>query len=94
MPDRIGVVTGATRGGGKAIALELGAAGWTVYVTGRSTRVAGRTEDLPGTLEDTAAGIEEAGGRAIPVRCDHTSLEEIEGLVSRVRSGEGRVACL
>lgn len=89
MADRVGVVTGATRGGGKAIAVELGAAGWTVYVTGRSSRADGTTEGLPGTLEDTAEAVDAAGGRALSVRCDHTSLAEIESLVSRVRS-DGR----
>jgi NAD(P)-dependent dehydrogenase (short-subunit alcohol dehydrogenase family) len=94
MAERIGVVTGATRGGGKAIALELGAAGWTVYVTGRSTRAGSSTEKLPGTVEDTAAAVDAAGGRGIPVRCDHTSLEQIDGLVSRVQSGDGRLDLL
>jgi NAD(P)-dependent dehydrogenase (short-subunit alcohol dehydrogenase family) len=94
MAERIGVVTGATRGGGKAIALELGAAGWTVYVTGRSTRAAGSTEKLPGTIEDTATAVDGAGGRGIAVRCDHTSLEQIDALVSRVQSGDGRLDLL
>jgi NAD(P)-dependent dehydrogenase (short-subunit alcohol dehydrogenase family) len=94
MAERVGIVTGATRGGGKAIALELGAGGWTVFVTGRSTRAAGRTEDLPGTLEDTAEAIDAAGGRGIPVRCDHTSLADIDALVSRVRSEGGSLDLL
>jgi NAD(P)-dependent dehydrogenase (short-subunit alcohol dehydrogenase family) len=86
MAEQVGIVTGATRGGGKAIALELGAASWTVYVTGRSTRAGGSTEGLPGTLEETAEAIDAAGGRGIPIRCDHTSLADIDALASRVRS--------
>lgn len=92
--ERIAVVTGATRGGGKAIALEFGAAGWTVYVSGRSTRAGARTENLPGTVEETAAAVDAAGGRGIAVRCDHTSLEQIDALVSRVQSGNGQLDLL
>jgi NAD(P)-dependent dehydrogenase (short-subunit alcohol dehydrogenase family) len=94
MAERVGVVTGATRGAGKAIALELGAAGWTVYVTGRSTRARPSMEGLPGTLEETSEAVDAVGGRGIPVRCDHTSLPEIESLVSGVRSGSGRLDLL
>jgi NAD(P)-dependent dehydrogenase (short-subunit alcohol dehydrogenase family) len=80
----VAVVTGASRGAGKAIALELGRAGWTVFVTGRSTRGHPDSEGIGGTLEETAEGVESAGGKGIPVACDHTRLEEIDRLVSRV----------
>src|SRR3712207_6168807 len=69
---RVAVVTGASRGAGRAIALVLGEAGATVYVTGRSTRAAGTTENLPGTIEETAEAVTASGGTGIPARVDHT----------------------
>lgn len=63
---RIAWVTGASRGVGRGVALALGAAGWTVWVTARST-AEGRTSHLPGTVEETAAAVDAAGGRGVPV---------------------------
>lgn len=94
LKDTIAVVTGATRGAGKGIALALGAAGATVYVTGRSTRASGRTLDYPGTIEDAAEAVTAAGGRGIPVRCDHTSMEEVQSLFQRVEAEAGRLDLL
>jgi NAD(P)-dependent dehydrogenase (short-subunit alcohol dehydrogenase family) len=71
-PSRVAVVTGASRGAGKAVALELGRAGWTVVVTARSTRTSPSREGVPGTVEETAELIRSAGGRSVPVRCDHS----------------------
>ena len=67
MAERVAVVTGASRGIGKGIALELGAAGFTVYVTGRSVEAG----PIPGTVGETAAQIDELGGRGVAVACDH-----------------------
>ena len=74
---KVAVVTGGSRGIGKGIALELGAAGATVYVTGRSTRAAGMTTeramaagDVDLTIDATCEAIAAAGGRGVPVRCD------------------------
>jgi NAD(P)-dependent dehydrogenase (short-subunit alcohol dehydrogenase family) len=91
----IAVVTGASRGAGRGIALELGAAGATVYVTGRSTRASpGRgyerflallgTEAPPGSIEDTAEAVTRTGGSGIPVQCDHTIEGQVAGLFQRV----------
>ncbi len=74
------MVTGASRGIGKGIALELGAAGATVYVTGRSVRP-GR---LPGTVSETAAQIDELGGKGIAVPCDHREDDQVLALFERV----------
>lgn len=67
LKGRIAVVTGASRGAGRGIAYELGQAGATVYVTGRSTQ-ASSTDDRPETIEQTAAGVTARGGLGIPVR--------------------------
>jgi dehydrogenase/reductase SDR family protein 1 len=87
---RIAVVTGASRGIGKGIALELGAAGATVYVTGRSV-TPGR---LPGTVHGTATEIDELGGVGIPVVCDHRDDDAVERLFERVRADHGRLDVL
>ncbi|QUQ66404.1 SDR family NAD(P)-dependent oxidoreductase [Kutzneria sp. CA-103260] len=76
LSGRIAVVTGASRGVGKGIAIELGAAGATVYVTGRSVEP-GR---LPGTIGETAAAVTEAGGTGIAVACDHLDDEQTAAL--------------
>lgn len=80
LKGRVAVVTGASRGIGKGIALELGAAGATVYVTGRSVRP-GR---LPGTVSETAAQIDELGGNGIAVPCDHGRDDQVVTLFERV----------
>lgn len=89
LDGRIAVVTGATRGCGRAIAVELGRAGATVFVTGRSTR--GNTSVLgrPETIEETAELVEAAGGRGLPVRCDFTSVADVDVLAERVAAEGG-----
>ena len=91
MPDVV-VVTGASRGAGKGIALALGAAGATVYVTGRT--VADGDSDLPGSLTTTARQIDERGGRGIAVPCDHGDDAAVEALFARVRDEHGRLDIL
>lgn len=95
LAGRVAIVAGATRGAGRGIAIELGAAGATVYVTGRSVR--GRPSPMrrPETLEETAELVAAAGGAAVPVRVDHTVTEEVAGLVERVRDEQdGRIDVL
>jgi NAD(P)-dependent dehydrogenase (short-subunit alcohol dehydrogenase family) len=82
--SRAAIVTGASRGAGKAIAIELGHSGWTVFVTGRSTRKHPDPEGVGGTIDETAGQVDQAGGKGIAVECDHTRLEDIDRLVSRV----------
>ncbi|MFD0267540.1 SDR family oxidoreductase [Streptomyces sp. NPDC127106] len=83
---KVALVAGGTRGGGRGIAVELGAAGATVYVTGRSSRGdAGRSElDRPETVEETAERVTAAGGLGIPVRVDHSSPDEVRALLARI----------
>lgn len=83
------LVTGASRGAGRAIALELGAAGATVYVTGRSVEGGPTTDHVPGTIDDTAREVTSRGGRGIAVRCDHAVDAEVEALFERIRDERG-----
>ncbi|MBG0832100.1 SDR family oxidoreductase [Planomonospora sp. ID67723] len=94
LKGKIALVAGATRGTGRAIAVELGAAGATVYCTGRSTRE-GRSEmDRPETVEETAERVTEAGGEGIAVRVDHLDPEQVRTLVERIDREHGRLDVL
>jgi len=94
LEDKVALVAGATRGAGRGIAVELGAAGATVYVTGRSSRE-GRSEyDRPETIEETAELVTEAGGEGIPVRADHLVPEQVRDLVERIDREQGRLDVL
>jgi NAD(P)-dependent dehydrogenase (short-subunit alcohol dehydrogenase family) len=84
LAGRVALVAGATRGAGRGIAVQLGAAGATVYVTGRTTRSARSEMDRPETIEETAALVDEAGGRGIAVRVDHLVPDEVRALVARI----------
>jgi NAD(P)-dependent dehydrogenase (short-subunit alcohol dehydrogenase family) len=88
--SKVAVVTGASRGIGKGIALELGAAGLTVYVTGRSVD----TGMLPGTVGETAAQIDALGGRGIALAVDHHDDAQVEKAVTRVLEEHGSVDVL
>jgi len=102
---RVAVVTGASRGAGKGIALELGAAGATVYATGRSTRAEpaqsygqilreSGMDALPGSIDDTAEEVTRLGGTGIAARCDHTREDEVRALFARVEREQGGVDVL
>ncbi|QNK68362.1 SDR family NAD(P)-dependent oxidoreductase [Variovorax sp. PAMC26660] len=101
----VAVVTGASRGAGRGIAVELGAAGATVYVTGRSTREQPATtyaqllalsdmQAVPGSIDDTADEVTRMGGHGIAVSCDHTREEEVVALFARVEKDAGRLDLL
>jgi NAD(P)-dependent dehydrogenase (short-subunit alcohol dehydrogenase family) len=94
LQSRVAIVTGASRGAGRGIALALGDAGAIVYVTGRSIRGKATTENLPGTIEDTAEAVTARGGRGIAVRCDHTVDSDVEALFARVKQIQGRLDIL
>ena len=87
--QRIAVVTGASRGVGRGIALALGAAGHTVYVTGRSTEGQVTYPHVGGSVDRTAREVTAAGGRGVPVVCDHTDDSQVAALVERVRGESG-----
>lgn len=91
---KVALVAGGTRAAGRGVAVQLGAAGATVYVTGRSTR-AGRSEmDRPETIEETAELVDAAGGRGIAVRVDHTKPEQVRALVQRIEEQQGALHIL
>jgi NAD(P)-dependent dehydrogenase (short-subunit alcohol dehydrogenase family) len=87
-------VAGGTRGAGRGIAVELGAAGATVYATGRTTRTQTSDYGRPETIEETATLVTEAGGEGIAVRVDHLVPKEVEALVARIRADHGRLDIL
>ncbi|WP_327418159.1 SDR family oxidoreductase [Streptomyces sp. NBC_01233] len=95
LKGKVALVAGGTRGGGRGIAVELGAAGATVYVTGRSS-TAGRSDlDRPETIEATAEKVTAAGGTGIPVRVDHSRPDEVRALAERIADEqEGRLDVL
>jgi NAD(P)-dependent dehydrogenase (short-subunit alcohol dehydrogenase family) len=105
LTGKVAVVTGGSRGAGRGIAHELGAAGATVYVTGRSTREspagayagllaqAGLSK-LPGSIDETAEEVTRAGGRGIPVRVDHTDEAQVRQLFARVAREQERLDVL
>jgi NAD(P)-dependent dehydrogenase (short-subunit alcohol dehydrogenase family) len=92
---KVVVVAGATRGAGRGIALMLGEAGATIYVTGRSTRGKPATEGRSETIEETAEMVNARGGVGIAVRVDHTVEDEVKALFERVkREQNGRLDVL
>jgi NAD(P)-dependent dehydrogenase (short-subunit alcohol dehydrogenase family) len=91
----VALVAGGTRGAGRGIAVELGSAGATVYVTGRTTRASRSPMNRPETIEETAELVTAAGGDGIPVRVDHSRRDEVAGLIERIaRERDGRLDVL
>lgn len=90
--NRIVVVTGASRGVGKGVALALGGTGATVYVTGRTLDDSGLP--LPGTITATADEITKRGGKGIAVQCDHRNADDVRALIKRVIDEQGRIDIL
>jgi NAD(P)-dependent dehydrogenase (short-subunit alcohol dehydrogenase family) len=90
----VALVTGASRGAGRGIARELGRAGATVYVTGRSVDGGPTTDGVPGTIDETAREVTDQGGRGIAVRCDHTVDADVESLFRRISDDQGRLDLL
>jgi NAD(P)-dependent dehydrogenase (short-subunit alcohol dehydrogenase family) len=88
----VAVVTGASRGAGKGIAVALGSHGCLVYVTGRSENEG--DAEVPGTIYATAREVTEAGGQGIAVKCDHSDDEQVKALFERVIAEQGRIDIL
>ena len=101
MPDekkplagKVALVAGATRGAGRGIATELGAAGATVYCTGRTTRTSRSDQNRSETIEETAERVTAAGGEGIAVRVDHLDPAQVRDLVARIDAAHGRLDVL
>ncbi|WP_166873718.1 SDR family oxidoreductase [Salinibacterium sp. ZJ450] len=94
LQGKVALVAGATRGAGRGIAVELGAAGATVYVTGRTTRERASEYGRPETIEETAELVTRAGGIGIAVPVDHLVPDQVGALVDRIRVEQGRLDVL
>lgn len=94
LQGKVALVAGATRGAGRGIATELGAAGATVYVTGRTTRDRQSEYARPETIEETAELVTAAGGKGVAVPTDHLVSDEVRDLVARIRKEQGRLDVL
>jgi NAD(P)-dependent dehydrogenase (short-subunit alcohol dehydrogenase family) len=94
LAGKVALVAGGTRGAGRGIATQLGAAGATVYVTGRTTRFERSEMNRPETIEETADLVNEAGGRGIAVQVDHLVPEQVNALVTRIRDEQGSLHIL
>jgi NAD(P)-dependent dehydrogenase (short-subunit alcohol dehydrogenase family) len=94
LEGKVALVAGATRAAGRGIAVQLGAAGATVYCTGRTTRAQRSEMNRPETIEETAALVEEAGGRGIAVQVDHLEPERVADLVARIDAEQGALHVL
>jgi NAD(P)-dependent dehydrogenase (short-subunit alcohol dehydrogenase family) len=94
LAGKIVLVTGASRGIGKGIALELGQAGAAVYITGRTTQEGKAAVDLPGTIFQTAAEVAELGGVCTALQCDHRDDRAVEAVIEKIHSEQGRLDIL
>jgi NAD(P)-dependent dehydrogenase (short-subunit alcohol dehydrogenase family) len=94
LEGRVALVAGATRGAGRGIAVELGAAGAHVYVTGRTTGLRRSEYDRPETIEETAELVEAEGGTATAIGADHLDAGQVRSVVERIDREHGRLDVL
>ena len=94
LKGKVALVAGATRGAGRGIAVELGAAGATVYCTGRTTREQRSEYNRSETIEETAELVQKAGGQGIALQVDHLDAAQVQALVVRIEREQGRLDVL
>ena len=94
LAGKVALVTGASRGVGRGVALGLGEAGATVYVTGRTLEEGKGAVELPGTIQQTADEVTRLGGKGIAVRCDHCVDQEVEAVFEQIRLEQSRLDIL
>ena len=94
LKGKVALVAGATRGAGRGIAVELGAAGATVYASGRTTRTQRSEYNRPETIEETAELVQRAGGQGIAAQVDHLEPAQVQALVARIEREQGRLDIL
>jgi NAD(P)-dependent dehydrogenase (short-subunit alcohol dehydrogenase family) len=94
LAGKVALVAGGTRGAGRGIAVQLGAAGATVYVTGRTTGTQRSEMNRPETIEETAGLVDAAGGHGIAVQVDHLIPDEVAALVARIDDEQGALHVL
>src|SRR5215510_1873796 len=94
LKGKVAVVTGASRGVGKGVALGLGEAGAIVYVTGRSIKDKTDVEKLGGTVFSTAEAVNAKGGKGIAIQCDHTDDSQVEDAFKRIAKESKRIDIL
>src|SRR5215207_2751426 len=94
LKGQVALVTGASRGVGKGVALALGAAGATVYIIGRTINEGETPFPLAGAITSTAEEVTRAGGKGIAVRCDHRNDDEVRAVFEQIKSEQGRLDIL
>ena len=94
LEGKVTLVTGATRGIGKGIAIGLGEAGATLYITGRTQESSNSGDNISGSLSETQLAVEEAGGVCLPVYVDHSSDEQVRLLFERIQDEQGQLDLL
>jgi NAD(P)-dependent dehydrogenase (short-subunit alcohol dehydrogenase family) len=94
LSGKVALVTGASRGVGRGVALPLGEAGATVYLTGRTVEPGTGPDGLPGTILETAEEVRARGGRAIAIRCDHRDDTQVEAVFRQITAEHGRLDLL